>query len=92
MCVPNFRDGRDGHGNSNLPKVRDHGKFNLPKVRDHEDCITKTRPLLCNYTRCIYLNSSAIACTVVSITIALKGGALDIGVELRSAGPQNLKC
>ena len=43
MCVPNFRDGRDGHGNSNLPKVRDHGKFNLPKVRDHEDCITKTR-------------------------------------------------
>ena len=42
-------------------------------------------------TQYVYLNSSAIACTVVSIAIALKGGAVDIGVELRSAGLQNLK-
>ena len=37
MYVPNFQGRWDGHGNSNLPQVRNHGKSNLPKIQDHRN-------------------------------------------------------
>ena len=36
-----FPGRRDGHGNSNLPKVRNHGKSNSPKVRDHRKSMVR---------------------------------------------------
>ena len=39
--VDPFPGRRDGHGNSNLPKVRNHGKSNLPKIRDHRKSMVR---------------------------------------------------
>ena len=40
-------------------------------------------------TQDVYLSSSPIACTVTSIAIAWKGGAIEIGVELCSMQRRN---
>ena len=42
MCVPNFWDNWDDHGNSNLPKLRDHVNCWVPNSRDRCSPTLKT--------------------------------------------------